>query len=111
MLWHWISIDPHISSFSDIGGFKVKVCLNSVPIDTIFIIHVIDDITQSMTLFDAMARVSVKWTDFQIVETRGGKRSYIYSGRGGKASSLRASIKQRRASHPLFVSSRFALLE
>lgn len=40
--------------------------------------------------------------------TRGGKLSYIYSGRGGKASSLRASIKQRRASHPLFVSSRFA---
>ncbi|KAF3436660.1 hypothetical protein FNV43_RR19407 [Rhamnella rubrinervis] len=40
--------------------------------------------------------------------TCGGKRSYIYSGRGEKASSLRASIKQRRASHPLFVSSCFA---
>jgi len=50
MLWHWISIDPKISSFSDIGDFKV--CLNFVPIDTIFIIHVIDDITQSMKLFD-----------------------------------------------------------
>lgn len=69
MLWHWISIDPHISSFNNIGGFKV--CLNFVPIDTILIIHVIDDITQSisMTLFDGMARVSVKWTDFKIVET------------------------------------------
>lgn len=53
MLWHWISIDPNISSFGDIGGFQV--CLNFVPIDTIFIIHVIDDITQSMTLFDGMA--------------------------------------------------------
>lgn len=56
MLWHWISIDPYFSSFGDIGGFQV--CLNFVPIDTIFIIHVIDDITQSMTLFDG-----VQWTE------------------------------------------------
>lgn len=65
MLWNWISIDPR---FNNIGGFKV--CLNFVPIDTILIIHVIDDITQSisMTLFDGMARVLVKWTDFKILE-------------------------------------------
>ena len=48
----------------------IKVCLNFVPIDTILIIHVIDDITQSRTLFDGMARVSVKWTDLEIVENR-----------------------------------------
>ena len=56
------------NSFSDIGGFKV--CLNFVPIDTIFIIHVIDAITQSRTLFDGMACVSVNWTELKIVETR-----------------------------------------
>lgn len=81
MLWHWISIDPHISSFSDIGGFQV--CLNFVPIDTILIIHVIDDITQSMTLFDGMARVSVKWTEFLIVETRRPGEWFISGQRNG----------------------------
>ena len=33
--WCCGSIDPHITSFSDIGGFQV--CLNFVSIDTIFI--------------------------------------------------------------------------